>query len=240
MRKITFTASSKLLKIMTIIALLLTFSKTSSQISDFKEIKITEPICIYKLDQMSFDKSKTEKLRKSVNLNSSACSNFVVDYIGFTPEEQIAFQHAIDIWSHIIESPVTIRVEAKFEPLSANTLGSASPASLNSEFGLEGINSSKWYPSALFEKILGQDRNKGQGQEAIDIITRFNSSFDFYFGLDGNPPSNKIDFVTIVLHELGHGLGFVSQARGFASFAELSSNNRTSIYDDFIETGDKI
>jgi hypothetical protein len=31
----------------------------------------------------------------------------------------------------------------------------------------------------------------------------------WYYGLDRNPPGAKIDFVTVVLHELGHGFGFL-------------------------------
>ena len=30
----------------------------------------------------------------------------------------------------------------------------------------------------------------------------------WYFGTDGAPPAGKIDFVSVVLHEIGHGLGF--------------------------------
>ena len=36
---------------------------------------------------------------------------------------------------------------------------------------------------------------------------------DWYFGTDANPPFNKIDFVSVALHELGHGLGFIGSAR---------------------------
>src|SRR6185503_481878 len=35
----------------------------------------------------------------------------------------------------------------------------------------------------------------------------------FYYGLDNNKAANQIDLVTVVLHELGHGVGF----SGFAS-----------------------
>lgn len=35
----------------------------------------------------------------------------------------------------------------------------------------------------------------------------------FYFGTDGNTPANRADFVSVVLHELGHGLGLL----GFGS-----------------------
>ena len=53
-----------------------------------------------------------------------------------------------------------------------------------------------------------------------DIVARFNSSLDdpnatncnglrLYYGLD-NQHGNNIDLLTVVLHEFGHGLGFIS------------------------------
>lgn len=36
----------------------------------------------------------------------------------------------------------------------------------------------------------------------------FNSNTNWYYGIDGNPPSTKYDLISTVLHEIGHGLGF--------------------------------
>ncbi|MCK7534680.1 MAG: hypothetical protein MZV63_28610 [Marinilabiliales bacterium] len=36
----------------------------------------------------------------------------------------------------------------------------------------------------------------------------FNKEVKWYFGTDGNTPELLYDFVTVVLHEIGHGLGF--------------------------------
>ncbi len=32
----------------------------------------------------------------------------------------------------------------------------------------------------------------------------------WYYGLDGKPPGNQIDFISVLVHELGHGLGFLT------------------------------
>lgn len=213
-------------------------SITSAQIRDFKEIEITDPICVYHPDPKPFDKSKIDNLRKSVNLTNSPCSNFVVTYLGFTPEAQAAFQHAVDIWAHIIESPVPINVIAEFKVLGENTLGSASPASLNTISGVSGIDPNIWYPAALYEKLLGEDRSEFGG--TTDINANFNSNFDFYFGIDGNPPSNKHDFVSVVLHELGHGLGFVGLGRVDGLNGAIRSSTRALVYDNFIEDGNDV
>ena len=48
---------------------------------------------------------------------------------------------------------------------------------------------------------------------------------DFYFGLDGNVPAGKtFDFVTIVLHELSHGLGFVDGILPDGNYYDFSSH----------------
>ncbi len=47
----------------------------------------------------------------------------------------------------------------------------------------------------------------------------------WYYGLDANPPINGIDFVTTVLHEIGHGLGF-------QSFVNLATGEKFAGLDD--------
>ncbi len=48
-------------------------------------------------------------------------------------------------------------------------------------------------------------------ESGYEIDASFNSAFaNWYLGTDGNVPSNKWDFYSVVLHELGHGLGFLS------------------------------
>lgn len=238
MKKITFLKTKILLHSLSMIFFVSFIFNTYSQKHNFKEIKITEPICVYHPDPKPFDKSKVENLRKSVNLTNSPCSNFVVNYIGFTPEAQAAFQHAVDIWAHIIESPVPINVLAEFKVLGENTLGSASPAGLNTVSGVPGIDPNTWYPAALYEKLTGQDRSEFGG--TTDINANFNSNFDFYFGIDGNPPANKHDFVSVVLHELGHGLGFVGFGRVDGLNGVLRSNTKALVYDNFIEDGNQV
>ena len=48
-----------------------------------------------------------------------------VDYVGFSPAAEAAFQRAVDIWKGLIQSPVRINIRASWVAQSANTLGSA-------------------------------------------------------------------------------------------------------------------
>src|SRR3954471_11009443 len=136
---------------------------------------------------------------------------------GTTKGEQrlIAFRHAASLWGATLDSPVPIIVGATFEPLGANVLGSAGATNVFRDFpgigpgfypGVEFAGT--WYGSALADKRAGIDILSLLGQPgAPDIRARFSSDFPFYLGLDNNHGAQN-DLVTVVLHELGHGLNF--------------------------------
>lgn len=129
-------------------------------------------------------------------------ANIVVDYTGFTTEAQAAFQAAVDIWETLISSPVTIRISANWETLGTNVLGSATPYTYYRNFdGAQKLDI--WYPIALAEKMAGKDLNDTNDP---DIYASFNSAqAAWYFGT--GDPANKYDLTSVVLHEIGHGLG---------------------------------
>src|SRR5262249_28191761 len=52
----------------------------------------------------------------------------------------------------------------------------------------------------------------------------------WYYGLDANPPAGTTDFVTVVLHELGHGLGFRTFVN-LATGAKLMGSDDTFMLD---------
>ena len=175
---------------------------------------------------------------------------FIVTYTGFTDEARAAFQYAVDIWDALIRSPVPIRIDATFTDFRGYEdgriiLGGARPAGWKSPTSLD-----IWFVDALADKRAGRDLDTGEP----DIITRFNSHEDvnWYFGTDGNTPSGKMDFVSAVLHEIAHGLGFSSFAKeeDFSTFSsgrfspsvgrgELRSGNPElpQIYDFFVVNG---
>ncbi|HEY0155881.1 MAG TPA: PA domain-containing protein [Thermoanaerobaculia bacterium] len=132
-------------------------------------------------------------------------------------QRQIAFAHAAEIWAQNIDSNVDIYVVAAFNPLAPNVLGSAGAWDVFSDFaGTPPYPGSAfpqtWYSSALADKLAGYDHDT----TSPDLNAQFSSNFNFYLGLDGNHgPLN--DLVAVLLHELGHGLGFqnfVSEATG--------------------------
>src|SRR5690554_3817222 len=163
------------------------------------------------------------------------CANINVVYSGFTPQAQNAFQAAVDIWAHSITTTVTIEIEASWEPLDEGVLGAAGPSYVLKNF-LNAPTTDR-YPIALANQIAGYDLSVGNS----DIVSFFNSDFDWYYGTDGNPPNNKYDLMSVVLHELGHGLGFTSfssynQETNIGSFGTVSDPTPL-YYDQFLVSG---
>ncbi len=161
-----------------------------------------------------------------------ASATFIITYSGFSAPAQAAFQAAVDIWATQITSPVPIRVRATWQPLGPGVLGSAGANNFFRDFA-GAPRGGTWYPIALANKLAGQDLDPSD----VDIIANFSSVFpNWYFGTDGNTPPGDYDLMTVVLHELGHGLGF-------AGSAEYNGGNGrwgfgTSfpfIYDRFVE-----
>ncbi|MBL7861368.1 MAG: T9SS type A sorting domain-containing protein [Cyclobacteriaceae bacterium] len=177
---------------------------------------------------------------KDSKIAKTSTTTFEVTYIGFTPEAQAAFQKAVDIWSSLIESSVPIRVTAVWQAIgSAGVLGGASPGTYIRDFdGAQRILT--WYPVALAEKMANQEFND---PEDPDVFAQFNSAYPSWsFDLNGTPQAGKTDFITVVLHEIGHGLGIT---RGYT--VEGDNGNISSIfsglhviYDHFLEnTGEQ-
>ncbi len=123
--------------------------------------------------------------------------------ISWPAGSQTAFDYAAAIWQGYLVSPVPIVIEACWTTLGPGILGhgGASYTALGPP--------STFYPFALADAILGYDATG-----VPDITVAFSDNFPWYFGTDGNPLPNTMDFVSVVLHEIGHGLGFAGTMQG--------------------------
>ena len=154
-----------------------------------------------------------------------------VTYNGFTTDAQNAFQYAVDIWASLLTSDVPILIDANWEDIAGNTLGFAGPVTFFQNFN-NAPQSNTYYPVALANKIAGFDLLNGQA----DVTATFDSGTNWYFGTDGEPGFGQYDFVSVVLHELGHGLGVTGSPTvdGGLGFYQLGN---PIVYDTFVKNG---
>ena len=166
------------------------------------------------------------------------------------------YRRGADIWEQALQSNVTINVSAGWEALSCTansaTLGSAGAWNIWHSFagGVPGT----WYPQALAHKLAGIDLTDGTpvtgtNYDNADIKTQFNVNLGktgcltgttFYLGYTGFNGTG-VNFLTTLLHKLGHGLGFsvlsVSTATGNRINAEGTAFTPTglpSIWEGFM------
>lgn len=155
---------------------------------------------------------------------------------GTTIGEQrtIVFEYAARLLEQVIISGVPIIIDASFDPLtpcnaSSGVIGSASANGWVLNFPGAPI-SNTYYPQALANSLSGSDQFTG----AADITAMFNSnvgtpgclsSKSYYYGLDGNASGSEIDFLSLILHEIIHGLGF-------QTVVNLSTGTKANGYND--------
>ena len=166
---------------------------------------------------------------------NATTSTFAVTYTGFTPSAQAAFQAAVAVWANTIVSPVPIRINAQYRDLgSPNILGSAGPAAI---CGTAGGQSNTYYAAALADKLQGTAFCAALGGRVFEINANLNSTFtNWDFGTTGAPVAGKYNFLTVVMHEIGHGLGFYG-SMSMAANGNGSFRATPDIYDRFAVTG---
>jgi hypothetical protein len=153
-----------------------------------------------------------------------------VTYNGFPDDAKKAFEAAVKVWESVLTSSVPIKVKARWLALGDGILGQAGPTSYDQNFP-NAPKPNTWYPIALANKCAGKDLKPDE----YDIDAEFSSTFPFYFDLDQNTPRDKYDFMTVVLHELGHGLGFIGSAYLVGpNMAGLNFKGHPRVYDHFV------
>jgi hypothetical protein len=165
-------------------------------------------------------------------------SKFVVNYKNFPEWAKKDFQAAVDIWSANFASAVPVSIDATWgRSTSYGVLGSARPGNYYS--GFDGApDQSLWYPSALANALGGKDLDP----ENPEMVIQVNSVANWNTRNDGTPRSNEYDLESVFLHEMGHGLGFLStdsydqffgygtieQPTPFDAYAQLDDGRRLS------------
>lgn len=182
--------------------------------------------------------SHSASITKAPILNekhAAAKSTFIVNYSGVPEIEMPAIQAALDAWSSDYTSAVPIHVEASFTRQGfGGILASATPAKFFR--GFKGApDPDLWYPSAMANALAGKDLDPANAE----IIIHINSTManQFYIGTDGGCPTNQYDLESILLHEVGHGLGFLSND-SYDTFFGYGSIDQPTPFDAYAQLPD--
>ena len=186
-----------------------------------------------------------------VGLNDTTPAMPVGGNPGKTRGEQarIVYQFAMDMWGGVLESPVDINVRASFAPLSCTASGGTlAQAGAWDVWILNFGDRYRLAGAPLAEALIGE--NLSSPEDPGDINSAFNGNMgkpgcleglSWYFGLDGNTPAGQVNFLNVVMHEIGHGLGaqsFIGKSNGAfpsqAPYGALSDTYAYNAYDNVI------
>ncbi len=177
-----------------------------------------------------------------VGFNDATPAAPVAGNPGTTLGEQrlFAFTYAANLWGATLTSSQPIIINAQMTPLACTatsaTLGSAGATSTFRNFANAPFPDTL-YSYALANKLAGVYLGT---PNAAQISANFNSNLGlnanclpgrvFYLGLDGQHGTN-IDFIAVLQHEMGHGLGFQTFTNGSTG---AQSGGFPSIWDRFL------
>ncbi len=173
----------------------------------------------------------TSKSAPSANLEKT--SKFAVTYNSFPIWARTEVQAAFDTWATNFKSSVDITVIATWgRSANSNVLGSARPGSYFAGF-IGAPDSTLWYPSALANALAGKDLDR----DNAEIIIQVNSSANWNQRGDDKPGTTEYDLQSVILHEVAHGLGFLS-ADVYDKFFGYGSIDQPTPFDAYLQTPD--
>jgi hypothetical protein len=171
-------------------------------------------------------------LKKSGNKGGGSIT---VYYSGFTQQGINAFEFAVSIVESMLPPDTKMTMRAVFEQVTdQNVLGSSVITGYVAGWGIDAAIPVAYYPVSLAEKIAGVSLNEDAGG---DLELRINSSTSWYFGTDGSTPVTKYDLVTVVIHEICHGLGFFNSMNTEGNIGYYGAGSIPMVYETFIENG---
>ncbi len=154
--------------------------------------------------------------------------------IAWPADARAAVNYAASVWETLLNPAVPIVIDAAWvNNLGSGVLGHS--GSLNKFKDFSGAPmASTWYSVALANTLHGSDLDTTHA----DVYMGFSSIFSWYTGTDGSTPGSKVDLVSVVLHEICHGLGFAgSMAVSGGSGSWGNGTAYPKIYDHFSENG---
>jgi hypothetical protein len=164
--------------------------------------------------------------------DSKGGGSVTVYYTGFSNQAKAAVEYAVAIIRSILPVGTHMTIRASFERIStANVLGNSVISGYAGGWNIDALEPLAYYPVALAEKISGKQLN---ADEDGDLSLKINSTVNWYYGTDGKPGATAYDLITVVLHEICHGLGFFDSMGVEGTTGYYGLGPVPMIYDTFV------
>jgi hypothetical protein len=159
-------------------------------------------------------------------LNDQTAVTPVGGNAGTTRGEQarIVFEFAANMWGAVLQSDGPIAIDARFSALQCNdagivlgSTGTNGVARFTEVADMPaGAQLGVWYPGSLINAFIRGDNSPTASEMSMSFNGALGTSAclpdgGWYFGLDGNTPQGKNNLLNVMLHEMGHGLGFAGR-----------------------------
>ncbi len=211
-----------------LVALTILTPLRAEAVSPFLQRPATQWGHVYATGENSFQQVENPKVA-----HAEAKSTFNVTYKNFPDWAKSDFKAAVDVWAANFQSDVPINIEATWMRIGSNSiLGSARPGSYFA--GFKGApDSGLWYPSALANALAGRDLDPTQSEMVIQV----NSTAQWNTSNDGLSHFNQYDLESVFIHEMGHGLGFLS-TDSVDTFFGIGTIEQPTPFDAYVVTSD--
>lgn len=198
------------------------------------------PVVCYLSEQNSFTEIPAQEFI-SASSRLAATSNIEVSYIDFPEQVKIPFEQAVAIWEKYLISTQTIRVKATWSKTMSNTVLAETGATriYRSSASIPNLPyANVWYPTPLAEALSGKELNSGD----FDMTVTLNANINWYYGTDAKAQSGRYDMITVLLHEIAHGLGFSSSMSIVNSDTQgqYGQSGSAYIFDIFMQDSKKV
>ncbi|MGF1607736.1 MAG: hypothetical protein ACFB22_15520 [Rhodothalassiaceae bacterium] len=152
----------------------------------------------------------------------------IIDQVGDTAADIVSvFQQitetALSVWAGFLEGVDGASLEVEVTIGGTDAVASAGPGALLLDGGFIDDNGTGAFDSgdtgiviagSLFELQTGTDFNGADADIVINVNPEFIEDGSFFFSTDPDQPvpTGQIDFYSVILHEIAHGLGFLGLA----------------------------
>jgi hypothetical protein len=166
-------------------------------------------------------------------MNRKGGATITIKYTGFSETAKKAMEYAASILESVLPPETHITVLATWEKINTSgVLAQSSTTDLIPGWAIDAQVPYAFYPIALAEKISGKSFNK---ESEGDIVLYVNSAVSWYLGTDGKTSTLRYDLVTVVIHEILHGLGFLDSMSAGTTTASYGVSGVPMVYDTFVE-----